>query len=299
MTLPIRTLLAALLLAPGLIHPLVAARTTAPQTWLAHPRWDDGLAEVCLYDGRRSVYGEPRDSTLELITVREHFDPERLVKTHPAPGKTVLPVIKFNLTRRTRTGMYEYDQMASVFIHRETADVLKLSSVHSEWCGNSSALYRRLPHTGHLFINSYMDDSGVSERAIAHADTPVFLDGLVPWLRMHLADLRVGRTFDAAASMLAGRPAYAPTTIEVLAVEQERCSVRRRNEPAVRVELALASPDPARGGSRRVETFVFAADELGTLLEWRDDQGDFYRLRKATFIDYWKRNRPGDEELLR
>ena len=62
---------------------LVVPPLPSSDDWLGLARWDEGLAEVSLYDGQLLVYGVPRDSVLELITVREFFDPERLVKTNP------------------------------------------------------------------------------------------------------------------------------------------------------------------------------------------------------------------------
>jgi hypothetical protein len=257
--------------------------------WLDNPRWDEGLAEVSLYDGQLNVYGIPRDSTLELITVREHFDPERLVKTQPTPGKDVLPVLKLNTTRRTRTGVYEYVQMASAFVHRETGSLVKLSTVHSEWCGNSSVLYRDGAGEPTLFINSYMDDTGVDEPALPDSP-PVFYDELLLDLRARLDDLAVGQTFDVVPSFLTSRPTWKLLPAEIVELAPTLVKTEAGAFDARRVVLDI--------GGRR-ETFAFRDDDLRVLLFWKDDQGNHYRLRKTMFLDYWNRSRPGDEALLR
>lgn len=268
-----------------------AGPATPPDAdWLNLPRWDEGLAEVSLYEGRRTIYGAPRDSTLELITVREHFDPEKLVKTHPAPGKDVLPVMKLNLTRRTRTGVYEYVQMASAFVHRGTGELVKLSTAHMEWCGNSSAVYQRRGDGGHLFINSYMDDTGVDQRDVAADEIPIFADGLLLWLRQNLRDLEAGQTLTVAPSLLTSRPAWGPVAARIEAVEPVEGRLDGRRVPAIEVRLVMGD---------RTERFTFADDDLRILLSWEDGAGDRYELRKTMFLDYWNRSRSGDEELLR
>ncbi|NKB23351.1 MAG: hypothetical protein GKR87_02985 [Kiritimatiellae bacterium] len=120
-------------------------------------------------------YGILRDSSLDVITVREHFNPKKLVKTYPGTGNPVLNILKMNMTKKVRTGIYEYVQMGSVFIDRNKGHLVKLSTVSTEWCGNSFALYERFPDSATLKISNYFDDLGTSKTEIRNPQHTVFL----------------------------------------------------------------------------------------------------------------------------
>jgi len=258
--------------------------------WLAHPTWDKGLAQVSLYDGKDRKYGELRDSTLELITVREYFDPVKLVKTRPAQGKPVLDIMKLNITRRTRTGIYEYVQMASVFVDRKSGQLVKLSAVSSEWCGNSFALYTRRKSGASLQISSYMDDAGLSTRKLSQ-EPPLFYDQLLLHFRQNLDTLEPGQTFSMSASLITNKPAYKKITGRISAVRNGRITAAGKQHKVRIIEIDA-------GGVR--EIFAFSRDPLHTLIEWkRPATQEYYRLRKTMFLDYWNRFKPGDEKLLK
>ncbi len=255
--------------------------------WLQQRKWEDGLAEVCLYEGKLLKYGALRDSALELITVREHFDPERLVKTRPAPGKRVLPVMKQNLVRRTRTGVYEYMQMSSVFLHRETGELLKLSVVSAEWCGNSFALFERKQPHATLHISNYMDDRGSTTFELT--DVPLFYDEIIPLLRQNLATWKPGMPLNVAASLLSNSPDYTTVTGRVTAINRRQLNAAGKSRSAIDVAVDMDG---------REEHFVFEDVPMRPLLEWSNDKGEVYRLRKRLFMDYWNRNRLGDERMI-
>jgi len=247
--------------------------------WLQHAKWGEGLAEVCLYEGKQMKYGSLRRSTLEVVTVREHFNPQKLVKTDPAPGKTVLPIMKCNQMRRTRTGVYEYLQMGSTFVDRRDGSLQKISAVSAEWCGNSHASLIRKAGAGggfDLTVANYFNDQGLSTTAVPAG--AVFYDGLLLHLRQNLPTLKAGDTLTVAKSLISNKPAYATDKVTVKAVGAN--------------QVTLAFPD-------RTETFVFDADELRALRSWSSSLGEKLKRKKRFFSDYWNRNQPGDERLLR
>lgn len=255
----------------------------AEQDWLNHERWDEGLAEVCLYTGKQLKYGTLRDSRLEVITVREHFDPERLVKTRPAPGKAVIRILKQNVVRETRTGVYEYNQMASVFLDRDTGETVKLSAVSMEWCGNSHVLFEAAhgDEPAALTIANYMDDRGTTRTTLEPNAVPLFDEALIPYLRQNLDRINKGDTLPTARPLADNNPVFrrAPRTVK---------AVRRTQET---VDIVLE-------GQGATETFTFANSALRRLKKWRNDRGEEYTLQKVLFLDYWNRNRPGDAKLL-
>ena len=54
--------------------PALPAGESLVSGWMGAGHWEDGLAEVGLYTGVIVKYGVPRESVMELIMVREHFD---------------------------------------------------------------------------------------------------------------------------------------------------------------------------------------------------------------------------------
>ena len=256
--------------------------------WLNLPKWNDGLAEVCLYEGKALRYGVLRDSTLDLITVREHFAVDKLVKTRPARGKDVLPVMKMNMTKKIRTGVYEYVQMGSVFIDRNQGRLLKLSCVSSEWCGNSFALFKREGPKATLEVSNYMDDRGSSNWVIAQPETLLFYDELILYLRQHLHRIKSGQSIRVASTLLSNNPEHQVHESVIQRVDW----VRDRDSVSLnRVEIELEF----KGIQER---FIFSDKPMRRLLEWHNSRGEYYKLRKSMFLDYWNKNKPGDEKLL-
>ncbi len=258
-----------------------AAGAKQPRDWLRDPKWDEGLAEVCLYEGKVMKGGILYPSTLEVITVREHFDPAKLVKTHPGKGKTVWPILKTNIIRRFRTGVYEYVLMASVFVRRDSGELVKFSCVSSEWCGNSSVLFERQGEKNTLTLSSYMDDRGVAVIANPAPKGVLFYEGLLSYLRQNLYTLKPGQKLRLVDSLLSNAPQYR----RLDAVVEEALQGGGRTRIRLRI-------------GKRTETFIFDENQLRTLREWRSSRGHYYRLRRRLFFDYWNRNRPGDEKLL-
>ncbi len=256
--------------------------------WLKLPVWEEGLAEVAVYRGSVIKYGTPREGVLEVITVREHFDPRKLVKTAAGPGEKTLPVMKTNLVKRVRTGVYEYVQMASVFQHRDSGKLLKLSCVSAEWCGNSFALFEDRGRGGRLILSNYMDDKGFSSRELSPG-TAVFYEELLPYLRENLDALSAGRKIRIVGSLLSNNPVYRESDAIVKSRKTVSVSSKAYRGPGEAVILQIG---------REKETFVFSPDALHTLLRWENGRGEYYRLEKKMFLDYWNRNSPGDETLL-
>lgn len=262
---------------------LLCAPARSAESWLLHPRWDEGLAEVALMEGQLRRYGALHDVTLDAITVREYFDPDRLVKTAPAEDKQTLPVMKLNLSRRFRTGVYEYRQASSAFVHRHTGELVKLSVVSSEWCGNSFALaLREEGGDVTLRISNYMDDRGWAKHRIAEPEAPVFREALLLHLRHQLDQLQPGTPLLLAAPLMTNDPVF----------RSDRTAVSRVKRSSEEVVVEISFPFGK-------ETFTFATDPLHTWTGWSNSRGEYLKLRKTLFLDYWNRTQPGDEDLLR
>jgi hypothetical protein len=107
------------------------------------PLWNDGNAEVSIYDARDIKYGVPRSSRAVLVVVAEDLLRDRLVKADdPSGGLPLVRVLKLNHVRSIPTGVYAYQQMLSVFLAADSLDPVKLTVTSHEWCGNSFAEWR-------------------------------------------------------------------------------------------------------------------------------------------------------------
>ncbi len=260
--------------------------------WLQHPIWEDGLAEVSIYEGTDSHYGVSRPSRIELITVREFFDPDKLVKTSPRPGKKTLPVMKQNLLQNTRTGVYEYRQMSSSFMHREKGQLLRLRASSQEWCGASSADLVLSPSGEYrLELRNYMDNQGDSVQKLPAEQGNWSGDALILTLKQRLGELKPGPLGSGVQKLRSNNPQAQPRILEVLAVEEISYEAPgdMGSVAAMKVTLKLNSGK---------QEYVFEKDGPRRLLYFRKANGDEMRLVKTMRLDYWMRNRPGDERLL-
>ncbi|QNF35362.1 hypothetical protein HUW51_22560 [Adhaeribacter swui] len=134
------------------------------KNWAQDKLWDDGLAEVAIYDAQRNIYNKPRRFEYTLITVKEDFNKEFNVKTDDYQRKDLFPVIKVNEFARIPTDNYPYHFLTSLFFKRENPVVLhKLTGSSQEWCGNT---FKAITKAGSSFIyqyNSYWDNQGTGE----------------------------------------------------------------------------------------------------------------------------------------
>ena len=132
--------------------------------WAQNKFWDDGLAEVAIYDAERIIYDKPRQFEYTLITVKEDFNKKFNVKTDDYQRKDLFPVMKVNEFARIPTDNYPYHYLTSLFFKRENTLVLhKLTSSSQEWCGTT---FKAINYTGNSFtynFNSYWDNQGTGE----------------------------------------------------------------------------------------------------------------------------------------
>ena len=152
-------------------------------------------------------------------------------------------------------------------------------------------LYRQTDDGNELFINSYMDDTGVDERKLT-GPPPVFYDELLLELRARLGTLAVGQSFEVASSFLTSRPAWSVATAEI--VEIAPTLVKTDNDEAhdgTRVVLGLRGPAPRPSCS--------ATTSWPGCCSGRTTAATTTACASPCFMDYWNRNKPGDEDLLR
>jgi hypothetical protein len=244
--------------------------------------WNDGAAEISVYDATDVKYGIPRSSRAVLIVVAEDLDRDRLVKAdRPAGEPRTLRVLKLNHVRAVPTGVYTYQQMLSFFAGADSLDPVKLTMTSHEWCGNSFVEWRR--DRGELEIRSYFETPADAVVALA-ADGAVFYDALPLQLRaLDFARTRSGR-LRVIDTVFSSRP-LPPVT----------------EEASVAVSRGAADPPVYRVVVRRGEradTFEFETAFPHRLIRWNRSDGGSMRRTLTRRLRYWEENAPGDERLL-
>ncbi len=148
--------------------PASASRAAEPQdaaldsSWSRDPLWDDGQAEISLYDARRPQYGKIEAYQAVLMVVKEDFGRKYNVKADaPYEGKQIYPVLKLNAVHSYWTPNYPYHYLASVFVRRDNpASLVKLTVGSQEWCGNTFKEVTAWGPAPTLISHSYFDGEG-------------------------------------------------------------------------------------------------------------------------------------------
>ncbi|GAA3997579.1 hypothetical protein GCM10022408_05380 [Hymenobacter fastidiosus] len=139
------------------------------QQWAMHTLWEDGLAEVALYEAERTIYQKKRRFEYTLITVKEEFNQQFDVKTDDYQRPDLFPVMKVNQFCRIPTEQYPYHFLTSLFFRRDQPVALhKMTTSSQEWCGTT---FKALTNEGTRYeqtYNSYWDGQGTGQRRLRH-----------------------------------------------------------------------------------------------------------------------------------
>ncbi len=182
--------------------------------------WDDGKAEVAVYDANRIIYGNNRPHTTRLITVSEDFNKEYYVKADwPYGQKPLLTVLKQNMNATIQTPNYPYHFMRSYFIDRfDFGTPVKMSISSQEWCGTTYKEFHLWKDQPDISYHSYWDGQGTGEFKIPSDENYHFEEELYLLLRgLKFEDSLVVRFFLAEnqISSKASEPEYSLSFAEV------------------------------------------------------------------------------------
>lgn len=135
--------------------------------WAQGPLWDDGQAEVALYDARRPQYGKIESYQAVFLVVKEDFHRDLLVKADPPyDNKPLVPVLKLNAVHSYWTSNYPYRFLASVFVRRDDPTALvKMTLGSQEWCGNTFKEIK-MGERPELQTHTYFDGEGDTTRPL-------------------------------------------------------------------------------------------------------------------------------------
>ncbi|NEU08368.1 hypothetical protein GZH53_08615 [Flavihumibacter sp. R14] len=135
--------------------------------WADSSYWDDGKAEVAVYNASRRIYKKDRSFEATLVTVAEEFNIRSNVKTDDYSRKDLFRVIKYHAFARIPTDNYPYHFSTSIFLKRENPLSLhKMTSSSQEWCGNTFKEFNNKGGSLSLQFSSYWDNEGSGSREL-------------------------------------------------------------------------------------------------------------------------------------
>lgn len=257
--------------------------------FLKNSLWDDGKAEVNIYDAEEIRYGIARKSEAVHILVKESHKPDLLVKADDWREKGLLEVLKFNYVLTVPTGIYSYRQMVSVFFDKGNFHPIKMTVGSQEWCGNSFKEIVNYKKNG-SFINyiTYWDQEGSGVKDLGLEEGTPFYDGLPILLRA----VKIKKGEKLEFPLFPGQISSKLTSLKA-----EKAVLVHLGETEVEIPFGKK---PATGfsltHSKGEDVFWFTKDFPHVLLQWKRHDGTEYRLRKTFRLDYWNKTSPGDEK---
>lgn len=131
------------------------------QEWAMNKLWEDGQAEVAIYDAEMIIYGVARQFQNPMITVKEEFNQAFNVKTDDYRRNDLFSVMKVNRFADIETPNYPYHYLTSLFIKRDKPEQLyKMTHSGQEWCGNTFKQFELTSKGYDYDYNSYFDGYG-------------------------------------------------------------------------------------------------------------------------------------------
>ena len=185
--------------------------------WAQNKLWDDGLAEVAIYQAERTVYNKPRTFEYILITVKEDFNQAHNVKTDDYNRSDLFPVMKVNQFCQISTDNYPYHYLTSLIFRRENpVQAHKITSSSQEWCGNTFKAINLNNNTFDYTFNSYWDEQGEGKLELPG---DIMFEDQLPYTLRSLR-FKDGLTFKTQVAELlqtnkANKPVIYPTIVTV------------------------------------------------------------------------------------
>ncbi|MEQ8819207.1 MAG: hypothetical protein RLY93_03115 [Sumerlaeia bacterium] len=246
--------------------------------WAKASLWDDGQAEVATYEGERVIYGEARPHTHHLITVKEDFNRDFMVKADwPYDDKPLMTVLKQNQVATIPTPNYPYHYMASVFFDREDIGrAVKMTVSSQEWCGITTKDVQFWEEPPVYRYTSYWDGQGMGEAKVpeAAAENTFFEEELPLLVRTLEFGDELELEFELMPNQTTSR-AKKPDPVEAQA------RVTREEDAGWRIAV--------RAADGRELNFTVANDEVNTLRAYSLGEGRSYTLANVERWPYWER----------
>lgn len=266
-----------------------ALRRLTPQfnpQWAMDTLWEDGLAEVAVYNAERVIYDEVRQFEYVQLTVKEEFNKRYNVKTDSYQRADLFPVMKVNQFCRIPTDQYPYHFLTSLFFRRENpVGLYKLTTSSQEWCGNT---FKSFQDDGFQYVqmyNSYWDMQGSGQRNLRR---DVLFEDALPYtlrsLRFSSLPTLQATICELQQTSKAARPVYYKAEIKV-----QEAPATDTSEPAWLVQVQLA---PSKKSS-----YWFAKEYPNLLLRQAAWDGRNLFLKKVSRYAYWTHTAPDSTQV--
>jgi len=252
--------------------------------WRTDPAWDDGKAEVCVYEATRTIYAQERRYLATAYTDKERADPASTVKVEDGGG---IEVFKHHVSEVVPTENYDYRFSTMVYLRTEDLSPLKLSASTQDGCGASFKEIWRDGDRLRFWESVYFPGAGRREgRCELRRDTQ-----LADALTLSLRDYPFDAPRDVALRTVPSqkdvhRVPFDPVERTVRYGGREELELPIGRVAAHRLELV--APDGAVAAR-----YWFAADgsapRLHALVRYEGEPGVSYRLKSHERSAYWKR----------
>jgi hypothetical protein len=243
--------------------------------WAMDKLWEDGLAEVAIYDAERVVYNKKRTFEYTLITVKEDFNQEHNVKTDDYTRKDLFPVMKVNEFCRIPTDEYPYHYLTSLFIRRENPLHLhKLTTSSQEWCGNTFKTITDAGDSYTLYYNSYFDGEGAGNRELPRE---LLLEDQLPYT---LRSLRFEDGLRFEANVLETQQTNKLGKLKVYNATVSAAKADLSGQEAWQVQVQLEDG--------KTNSYWFASQYPSQLLRQQTWDGRNLELKKLSRYAYWQ-----------
>ncbi|MCA8830728.1 hypothetical protein [Hymenobacter pini] len=150
--------------------------------WAMNPLWEDGRAEIAVYDAEQQVDGEPHRFTITQATAKREFNQQYNVSTTQPGRNDVFPVLQVTQQYTLPTAAYPSNvQVCLVFRRDQPVQLHKLTVSVQEWAGSSFKSFMDDGLQYQQQYNSYRDEEGLGQRTLLHQ--ALFEDALPYTLR--------------------------------------------------------------------------------------------------------------------
>lgn len=253
--------------------------------FLEDAHWNQGKAEVQIYQAKIKRYGLTRKALVSMIFVKEPFDSKKMVKTNQ---KADFNVLKMNYIRKIPTGIYQYYEMASCFFQIPDGSLIKYSQSSQDGCGITYRQFISKEKASTLETFSYFDDQGYSRDSID--SQAVFYDSLPLYLRFYLDE--PNRQINLLPTFLSNKyqkPGIVKADINI--TSQKVFKIDDQDFTDIYL-LKLNYQD-------KEDLFVFRKKLPHTMLYWKMANGDTLTLAKDYFTSYWEKTKTEHDSMLK
>ncbi len=242
--------------------------------------WNDGKAEFNIYDAQIVRYGQPRQTEVLHILVREPFDLKQMVKSDDWQRPGVIQVLKLNQILNIPTGLYVYQQMHSNFWRADNGRLAKFSLTSNDSCGNTYKEARRGAEIFTYQWRTYWDGMAAGTQKVTLPPNGYYYDEL---------PLRV-RTIDFSRPSGDFEIQLAPTIINS---KKDELTWKPAQVHFESTERAIYVTVQHAGGT---DKFILDRNFPYLLRTWEAADGSRLNMKRSLKVDYWNYHALGDRK---